>query len=162
MQFAIDDTYLNLMYLNIYIFTKSYAPNNNLNNIYTYMLNNLPSNWIQVTRKQGSCPQQLTLPSFKLHNCKIVIKPDLSDVSVHIINTFQATQCEIRNMFYNQYKICEGTRVSCGTGRVLSQMRQNQWIYIRSVPSHPPNVSLLRRQQGTTNKSRTLVFTCRR
>ena len=44
MQFAIDDTHLNLMYLNIYIFTKSYAPNNNLNNIYTYMLNNLPSN----------------------------------------------------------------------------------------------------------------------
>ena len=43
MQFAIDDTHLNLMYLNIYIFTKSYAPNN-LNNIYTYMLNNLPSN----------------------------------------------------------------------------------------------------------------------
>jgi hypothetical protein len=69
-----------------------------------------------------------------LHNVEIVIKPDLSDISLHVINT-----CQLTSDFYNilrpQYHIFEDhTHVS----EVF--VRHNEsCIYIRSISS-PPNI----------------------
>ena len=77
--------------------------------------------------------------AFKLHDCKIVIKPDLSDISLHIVNTFQLTADEFNTMLQERYNVCEDTHISCGPGKFFPQNHQRR-IHIRSRPSHPSNV----------------------
>jgi hypothetical protein len=71
-----------------------------------------------------------------LHNVEIVIKPDLSDISLHVINT-----CQLTSDFYNilrpQYHIFEDhTHVSEGYVVANGIYR----IYIRSTSSPPPDI----------------------
>ena len=63
-----------------------------------------------------------------IHNLEIVIKPDLSDISLHVINTSSLAP-NFRTILYPQYHILEDhTHVSQTT---------HEGIYIRSTSSPP-------------------------
>ena len=48
-----------------------------------------------------------------LHRFKLIVKPDLSDASLHVINTFQRTTHNFDYTSFESYRICEDTLVSC-------------------------------------------------
>jgi hypothetical protein len=47
-----------------------------------------------------------------LHRFKLSVKPDLSDASLHVINTFQRTTHNFDYTSFESYRICEDTLVS--------------------------------------------------
>jgi hypothetical protein len=53
--------------------------------------------------------------SYKLHRFQIIVKPDLSDASLHIINTSELTPYDFEDESFQSYRICEDTLVSCWT-----------------------------------------------
>ena len=67
----------------------------------------------------------------RLLDFEIVIEPDLSDASLHLINASQPSQ----NTLPQPYRICEDTFVSCG-----NMTYQNKGtVHIRSMSSSPTN-----------------------
>ena len=70
-----------------------------------------------------------------IHNVKIVIKHDLSDISLHVINTCQLT-FDSRAILCPKYHIFEDhTHVS-----EVYANRDDSWLFIRSMSSPPPNI----------------------
>ena len=51
----------------------------------------------------------------KLHRFQIIVKPDLSDASLHVINTSELTPHDFEDVFFQSYRICEDILVSCWT-----------------------------------------------
>ena len=51
----------------------------------------------------------------KFHRFKIILKPDLSSASLHIINTAELTPHDFNCVMFEDYSICEDTLVSCWT-----------------------------------------------
>jgi len=47
------------------------------------------------------------------HRFKMIVKPDLSDASLHFINTCQLTAYDSWHVSFQRYRICEDTIVSC-------------------------------------------------
>ena len=52
-------------------------------------------------------------PGSKLNRFQIVLKPDLSTPSLHVINTSELTPHDFDYVFFQDYRICEDTLVSC-------------------------------------------------
>ena len=50
-----------------------------------------------------------------LHRFQIMLKPDLSTASLHVINTSELTPHDFRYGYFENYRICEDTLVSCWT-----------------------------------------------
>ena len=50
--------------------------------------------------------------SSKLHRFQIMLKPDLSTASLHVINTLTFTH-DFNGVIFKDYRICEDTLVSC-------------------------------------------------
>ena len=48
----------------------------------------------------------------KLHRFKLIVKPDLSDASLHVINTSERTPYNFFDTSFGSYRICEDTLVS--------------------------------------------------
>jgi hypothetical protein len=48
----------------------------------------------------------------KLNRFKLIVKPDLSDASLHVINTSGLTLHNFKNVSFQSYRICEDTLVS--------------------------------------------------
>ena len=48
----------------------------------------------------------------KLHRFQIMLKPDLSAASLHVINISEQTLHDFNHVFFNDYRICEDTLVS--------------------------------------------------
>ena len=49
----------------------------------------------------------------KIHRFKLIVKPDLSDASLHVINSSELTPHNFNNVYFQSYMICEDTLVSC-------------------------------------------------
>jgi hypothetical protein len=64
----------------------------------------------------------------KLHRFKIVVKPDLSTASLHVVKTSELTPHDLRCVFFDDYRICEDTLVTCWS---YDDLRRNQ--YLRGV-----------------------------
>ena len=58
----------------------------------------------------------------KLHRFKLIIKPDLSDASLHVINASEITPHDFNVVSFLCYRICEDTLVSCW----INHYHQNQ------------------------------------
>ena len=52
---------------------------------------------------------------FKLHRFQILLQPDLSAASLHVINISEETPHDFSCVFFNNYRICEDSLVSCWT-----------------------------------------------
>ena len=52
-------------------------------------------------------------PGSKLNRFQIILKPDLSTASLHVINTFELTPHDFNYVSFQDYRICEDTLVSC-------------------------------------------------
>ena len=50
---------------------------------------------------------------YKLHRFKLIVEPDLSDASLHVINTSELTPHGFEFVYLQSYRICEDTLVSC-------------------------------------------------
>jgi hypothetical protein len=50
---------------------------------------------------------------FKLHKFQIIVEPDLSTASVHLINTSGLSSEDYACLFTKDYRVCEDTVVSC-------------------------------------------------
>ena len=48
-----------------------------------------------------------------LHRFKLIVKPDLSDASLHVINTSELTPHNFDYVSFQSYRICEDILVSC-------------------------------------------------
>jgi hypothetical protein len=73
-----------------------------------------------------------------IHNVEIVIKPDLSDISLHVINTCQLT-CNFHTILCPQYQyhiLEDHTHVS----QVYVMDDHEGKMHIRSMSSRPPNI----------------------
>ena len=51
----------------------------------------------------------------KLHRFKLIVKSDLSDASLHVINTSEPTPHDFSYVSFRSYMICEDALVSCWT-----------------------------------------------
>ena len=51
----------------------------------------------------------------KLHRFKILLKPDLSTASLQVISASELTPYDLKRVFFQSYRICEDTLVSCIT-----------------------------------------------
>ena len=71
----------------------------------------------------------------KLHRFKIVLKPDLSTASLHVINTSELTLHDFNHVFFRDYGICEDTLVSYWTdsNRHLQQYRHGIYTGLTSA-----------------------------
>ena len=49
----------------------------------------------------------------KLHRFQIILKPDLSTASLHFVNTSELIPHDFEYVFFEDYRICEDTLVSC-------------------------------------------------
>ena len=49
----------------------------------------------------------------KLHRFKLIVKPDLSDASLHVIHTSELTPHNFDHVSFESYRIFEDTLVSC-------------------------------------------------
>ena len=49
----------------------------------------------------------------KHHKFQIMLKPDLSTASLHVINTSELTPHDFNDVIFEDYRICEDTLVSC-------------------------------------------------
>ena len=49
----------------------------------------------------------------KLHRFKLIVEPDLSDASLHVIITSELTLHDFVEVSFQSYRICEDTLVSC-------------------------------------------------
>jgi hypothetical protein len=79
----------------------------------------------------------VSVEDLNIHDVEIVIKPDLSDISLHVINTCQLAP-DFRTILcpQYQYRILEDhTHVS----EVYARKDESR-IYIRSTSSSPPNI----------------------
>ena len=82
----------------------------------------------------------------KLHRFKIILEPDLSTASLHVIKTSELTPLNFDNVFLQDYKICEDTLVSCwfvdarcfNTG---SKFRWQWGVYTGSMSTRFSNVT---------------------
>ena len=48
-----------------------------------------------------------------LHRFQLMIEPDFSTASLHLINTPEISPLEFRNVYFQDYMICEASLVSC-------------------------------------------------
>ena len=88
-----------------------------------------------------------------IHNVKIVIKPDLSDISLHVINTCQLTP-GLRSILIPQYHILEDhTHVSEVHVSEVGVTNNDNEIYIRSTPESPIFLRLSLPGLGALNMS---------
>ena len=70
----------------------------------------------------------------KLHRFQILLKPDLSTASLHVINISELTPHDFNHVNFQEYTICEDTLVSCWFYRTSSNNgRRNQLEYQRGV-----------------------------
>jgi hypothetical protein len=60
----------------------------------------------------------------KLHRFQILLKPDLSTASLHVINASELTPHDFNGVIFGDYGICEDTLVSC-------------WYYGHPSPDQP-------------------------
>ena len=49
----------------------------------------------------------------KLHRFEILLKPDLSTASLHVINNSELTPHDFNYVYFEDYRVCEDTLVSC-------------------------------------------------
>ena len=49
----------------------------------------------------------------KLHRFKLIVEPDLSDASLHVIHTSEPTPHNFDKVSFQSYRICEDALVSC-------------------------------------------------
>ena len=54
----------------------------------------------------------------KRHRLKLIVKPDLSDASLHVINASEITPYYFDDVSFQSYRICEDTLVSCWVDRI--------------------------------------------
>ena len=62
----------------------------------------------------------------KLHRFQIMLSPDLSTASLQVINTSEQAPHDFDDIFFDDYRICEDTLVSC-------------WIYTDQYQDQPEN-----------------------
>jgi hypothetical protein len=60
----------------------------------------------------------------KLHRFQIMLSPDLSTASLHVINTSEHTSLDFDDIFFENYRICEDTLVSCW---IYAEQHQGQY-----------------------------------
>lgn len=74
----------------------------------------------------------------KLYDLQLIIKPDLSDISLHVIDTCVIDTRQLIAEGYTPYprNICEDTHLSCE----LLERRNRCTLYIRSTSSCHPNI----------------------
>ena len=49
----------------------------------------------------------------KLHRLQIILKPDLTNASLHVVNTAELTPHDLNYVLFEDYRICEDTLVTC-------------------------------------------------
>ena len=81
----------------------------------------------------------------KLDRFKLIVKPDLSDASLHVINTPELTHNFENVYFLDSYRICEDTLVSVWCYNLKCG------VYTGFVSSHFPDDVVLR---GWVNRRR--------
>ena len=57
----------------------------------------------------------------KLHRFKLIVESDLSDASLHVINTSEPTPHNFDEVSFQSYRICEDTLVSCWTDERINE-----------------------------------------
>ena len=82
----------------------------------------------------------------KLRRFEIMLKPDLSTASLHLVNTSELTRLDFRILFYGDYMICEDTLVSCwyfdGLSNTKAPSGNEQWgVYTGSTSARFSNVT---------------------
>ena len=75
------------------------------------------SRWKTVSRWYYGSLQHLYFDMFyedsKLHRFRIMLEPDLSTASLHVINTPEPTPHDFQYVIFQDYMICEDTLVTC-------------------------------------------------
>ena len=82
----------------------------------------------------------------KLHRFEIILKPDLSTASLHVINTSEPTPLHFETESLDDYRICEDTLFSCWcyAARAFNTPSRNkyQWaVYMGSTSARFSNVT---------------------
>ena len=65
----------------------------------------------------------------KLHRIQIMLEPDLSTASLHVINISKLTPHDFKDVFFQDYRICEDTLVSCWFNRRFYTDRRGRFQY---------------------------------
>ena len=84
----------------------------------------------------------------KRHRFKIILKPDLSTASLHVVNTPELTPHNFSFVYLEEYRICEDTLVSCWSVdshyfNTPSRSRFQWGVYTGSTSAaRSPNISL--------------------
>ena len=73
----------------------------------------------------GSLYFDILCQDSKLHRFQIMLKPDLSTASLHVVNTSELTPHDFGYIFFEDYRICEDTLVSC-------------WVYYDDAHQNDP------------------------
>jgi hypothetical protein len=63
----------------------------------------------------------------KLHRFQIMLSPDLSTASLHVINTSEQAPHDFDDILFNDYRICEDTLVSCWILGINTDEDQDQY-----------------------------------
>ena len=71
----------------------------------------------------------------KFHRFQIVLEPDLSAASLHVINTSEITTLNFNVTFFLDYRICEDTLVSCWTYDPIARPKKYQCGVITGLTS---------------------------
>ena len=75
---------------------------------------------------------------FKLHRFQILLQPDLSAASLHVINISEQTPHDFNYVVFNDYRICEDSLVSCWTCFDSEQDEEDEFHPGCGVYTSPP------------------------
>ena len=80
-------------------------------------------------------------PDSKVHRFQVMLKPDLSSASLHVINTYEPTPHDFRHIRYRgDYRICEDTLVFCWMYRDRSRHQYQCAVYTGLTSARFANV----------------------
>ena len=88
----------------------------------------------------------MSCQDLKRHRFKIILKPDLSTASLHVVNTPELTPHNFPFVYLEDYRICEDTLVSCWfvhANRLDTPSRSRfQWgVYTESMSARFSNIT---------------------